>query len=372
MTRTLRIPAHAWRVLSPIAEQAVHMGLEVHIVGGCVRDWLLKRDEKGDFDLVCEKDPEPLAQFCAKAMKGRLEAFGQFGTLRMLGEEHRVDFARARTEEYPEPAVLPVVSPSTLRADLFRRDFTINAMALPLTPEGKGEVLDLHGGLKDIEKGVVRPIHEASFRDDPTRVFRGARFLCRFGFAPAEGFITLAGEALRRGHAAKLSRHRLLQELWSILEEEEPAYALETLKDWGYLDLIDPRLAWNGKGRTAEERLAHMALAMKEDAAELLKSLPIEHAVASRIAEALELFAARQAPRGPISATARAVVRQALPDLPKAALEPVLVTGEDLKAAGMPPSPAYRELLDAAAAAQWKGEFASRAGALKWLKGRLA
>lgn len=369
--RKLHVPAAARRFLKPISAEADKLRLSVYVVGGCIRDWLLRRSEKGDIDLLCERDPTPLAKRCAKLFKGRVEAFGQFGTLRVLGQV-RIDFARSRQEKYPQPAVLPVVSPAPLKADLFRRDFTINAMAAPLVAGRLGDIVDPYGGLEDLRAGILRVLHEASFRDDPTRVFRAARFLSRFGFKPASGLAAMARTELRRGHAALLSRHRLAVELLRILDEEEPEGVFLLLKKWGYLNLVHSGLAWpKGAGQGVTERLGALALSLGEEAETFLRSLPVDHAMAAKVQDALLVYAARRSPRGPLSPEAARILRARLPKLPKAALEAALVTGADLQAAGLPPGQGYRPILDDAAAAQWKGDLSSRGEALRWLKKRL-
>jgi tRNA nucleotidyltransferase (CCA-adding enzyme) len=137
-----RIPAQALTLLRPLARAARREGLPLYAVGGCVRDWLLGRADVKDLDLVTEGDPAGLARLCARSLGGRAEAFGAFKTLRVMGKDWRVDLAASRQEVYPEPACLPKVKPAPLARDLFRRDFTINAMAVRLRPEGAGELVD--------------------------------------------------------------------------------------------------------------------------------------------------------------------------------------------------------------------------------------
>ena len=273
----------ASRLLRRLAQRAAKEGTPLYMVGGCVRDAVLKAKDGQDVDLVLETDPAPLARHCAKLLNAPCEAFGRFGTLRVLGKDLRVDFAASRKEEYPEPADLPVVSPAQLEVDLFRRDFTINAMAVEVTPKGLGKVIDPYGGLADLKARRLKVLHPMSFRDDPTRVFRAARFLCRFGFKPAAGLRESAQAALSQGHAAKLSRHRLLQELLCVLDEKDSGPALKRLKGWGYLQLIHPELGVRARGKNADERLASLALALGAEGESFLKSLPLERVRASEL-----------------------------------------------------------------------------------------
>ena len=373
-TRALGIPAAARRVLRPLAAEAAKEGAELYAVGGCVRDWLLGIASQ-DLDLVVKGDPAPVAGLCAEMFGGKPQAFDRFGTLRVLGPDRwRVDFATSRREAYPKPASLPVVKPAPLRADVFRRDFTINAMAVRLHPDREGELLDYCGGLKDLRAKIVRPLHRESFRDDPTRVFRAARFLCRFGFKPAPGMLPMVKEALKRGYAALLSRHRLTQELLRVLGEKDPACALNLLRDWGYLRLIHPKLhAPPRELRLVEERLGALALALgPAEGAKFLGSLPVERGLALELQEVLKLAWGQASPRRRLSALSRRLLRCKFPRLASGALEPLYLNGDDLKAAGVPVGKGFSEIMDAAAKAQWSGEISSRGDALRWLRGRQA
>ncbi|MDD5657611.1 MAG: hypothetical protein PHF00_10205 [Elusimicrobia bacterium] len=363
------MPAEALRVLRPVSEAARARGLPLYAVGGCVRDWLLGSRRVKDLDLVTEGDPTPVAGFCARLLGAEAEAFGAFGTLRVIGKEWRVDFAAARQEEYPEPAALPKVRPAALRQDLFRRDFTINAMAVSLT--ARPQLVDPYGGRADLRAKLLRVLHARSFRDDPTRVFRAARFLCRFGFKPAPGLVGLARRTLCACIAGRLSRHRIAQELLKILSEPDPSACLRRLRRWGYLDLVAPDLGVKVLGRSVEQRLGSLALGLGSRGGEFLRSLPIERALARRVLAAIELVGRGASPRSRVDPETGSIVAAALPDLPPAALEPVFLTGGDLAAAGLKPGPEYRRILDEAARAQWSGRLVSRPEALRWLAGRL-
>ena len=365
-----RIPPAAARLLKPLAEAAG--ALKLYAVGGPVRDWILGRSVF-DFDLCSEGDPESLARLCAEKIGGTAEAFGQFNTWRVISKSLRFDLAMCRQETYAEPAALPEVVPATIHEDLFRRDFTVNAMAMRLSPAGPSELIDPYNGLEDLRAKVLRTLHPASFQDDPTRVFRAARYLCRFGFKPAPGLAESARRVLDEGVAAKLSRHRLSQELMRILHEKDPEAPLEKVREWGYLALLHPGLRPPPKALTgASERLAAMLLALgKPEAMKLLAALPIEHALSAQIREMLDVSAAQAAPRSALPPLARRVLSTVLPDLPPAALKPVLINGRDIQARGLAPGKDFRDILDAAALLQWKGRLKSRAQALNWLAATL-
>ena len=153
----MRIPPATRTKLKEIVS-SVPSGVSMFVVGGCVRDWLLGVRTK-DLDLVVQGDPEPIVRFCTERWKGVPEAFEAFGTHRILFKGGgRVDVAQARREKYPAPAALPIVEPASIDEDLYRRDFTINAMAMEVAP-AFGNLLDPWGGLKDLEARRLRVLH---------------------------------------------------------------------------------------------------------------------------------------------------------------------------------------------------------------------
>lgn len=363
-----KIPPAAYKILKPLIETAREHGLPLYAVGGPVRDWLLGRPVF-DIDLCCEGDPAPVAQSCARRLGGTAETFGQFNTWRVLAGKLRFDVAMCRKETYSEPAALPVVAPTPIAQDLFRRDFTVNAMALRLTDGDGGELVDPYGGMNDLRAKVLRPLHPESFRDDPTRVFRAARYLCRFDLKPAAGLVAQAEAALTEGIAGKLSRHRLAQELMRVLSEKDCAAPLEKLRRWGYLSLLHPGLkAPPRKLNGAPERLAAMVLDLgKEEGENFLATLPVDHSLSAQIYALLSLTATKAAPRNELSPLIRKVLSVMRPKLPSAALKPAWLSGRDLQEQGVAPGKDYGDILDAAAMLQWQGKLNSRAHALSWL-----
>ena len=198
----------------------------VYLAGGAVRDVLLGQVPL-DLDLVIEADPASLGL----KVDRRAVIHERFQTAEAVVSGTRVHIARARTERYPAPGALPVVSPATLGEDLGRRDFTINALAVALDqPEA---LIDPHGGRDDLERGVLRILHEDSFRDDPTRALRAARYAARFGYdlAPATADL-LAGTDL-----GTVSRDRVEAELELIAEEPTAVEALRLASVWGLIEL---------------------------------------------------------------------------------------------------------------------------------------
>jgi tRNA nucleotidyltransferase (CCA-adding enzyme) len=209
------------------AVREVAGGKPVYLVGGAVRDLLLGRG-RTDIDLVVEGD--------AAALAARLGAetveHERFATAKAHLDGHEVDIAAARTETYPHPGALPEVEPTAgIAADLARRDFTINAMAIPLRREP--ELIDPHQGYRDLEAGLLRVLHSSSFDDDPTRALRAARYVARFGFALEPETATL----LRQADLDTVSRDRREAELLRLAGEQEAVRGFAHLADWG---LVEP------------------------------------------------------------------------------------------------------------------------------------
>ncbi|MBI4062052.1 MAG: CCA tRNA nucleotidyltransferase [Elusimicrobia bacterium] len=368
------VPSAAAKILGPLAEEARARGTPLYAVGGPVRDWLMRRSNF-DLDLTVAGDPDPIAAAAARLLGGRVEAFGRFGTRRIVsGGKFRVDVATTRSESYPKPACLPVVQAVRvpIERDLFRRDFTINALAMRLD-DGSHALTDPYGGLRDMKARVLRVLHPASFRDDPTRVFRAARFLGRFGYRPAAGMVDEAKAALAAGHAARLSAHRLLHELVSLLGERDPRAAFALLKAWGYSGLLHPALPLKpALPPGVEPRLAALALGLGPARGRtFVDAFPHEHKRRTRLHETLELAFSDKSPRVVCEASVAASVRRFFPKLPPSALKPRFLAGSDLIAAGLKPGPDFHGLLDEAARLQRAGELTTRAAARAWLKKRL-
>lgn len=238
-----RLPSHIFRVLRSAGEEASLHHFHLYMVGGVVRDLLLGRKIL-DLDLVIEGDAIPLARSLAQKLGGRARTHPHFGTATLELGGFRVDLATARSESYPTPGALPEVRTGSLQEDLARRDFSINAMALCLDPEGFGELVDPLGGWNDLREGRIRVLHESSFLDDPTRIFRAVRYEQRLCFQ-IEAFT----EELIRKHRsalASISGERLRHELELILEEEEPERMLHRLEELGALEILHPSLRGSG------------------------------------------------------------------------------------------------------------------------------
>jgi tRNA nucleotidyltransferase (CCA-adding enzyme) len=325
----------------------------VYLVGGAVRDLLLGRP-RADVDLVVEGD--------AAALAARLGGAGteheRFGTVKVEVEGHEVDIAAARRETYPRPGALPVVAPArSIAEDLDRRDFTINAMAIPLD---RAELIDPRGGREDLERGLLRILHDCSFEDDPTRAIRAARYAARYGF-------TLEPETdrlLRRADLATVSADRRRAELERLAAEPTGVVGLGLLCGWGVIDLREGGVELM---RSVDELLKEprwAALVPRERAliAAALGPEGTEKVLASMWApkpgEGVEL-AERRDPVELILARAMGAswLDQYLTAWRDVELE---IDGDDLIAKGIPQGPAVGRGLRAARLAKLEGEIAGR------------
>ncbi|MFH1087978.1 MAG: hypothetical protein V1737_05270 [Chloroflexota bacterium] len=234
-------PARVIREASIIAAESSKADL--YLVGGIVRDMLLARPSL-DFDLVVEGEVQPLAGALAAATGARSVRYSQFGTAKLRYGSFNLDVAMARRETYPRPGALPVVAPGTIGDDLFRRDFTINAMAVCLARPRFGEVLDPFGGRDDLGKELIRVLHQKSFVDDATRILRAVRYEQRLDFSlEAE---TLALVRRDAPMLQSISADRLRHELELMLSEEMPEKVLRRAAGLGVLLELHPSLSGNG------------------------------------------------------------------------------------------------------------------------------
>ncbi|HUC07357.1 MAG TPA: hypothetical protein VMR96_04645 [Solirubrobacterales bacterium] len=202
-------------------------GDPVYLVGGAVRDLLLGRG-RADIDLVVEGDATALG----RRLGVEVTSHERFGTAKVKLDGHEVDIASARSESYPHPGALPVVEPSAeLADDLRRRDFTINAMAIPL--QGESRLIDPHGGQADLAARQLRVLHQGSFVDDPTRAIRAARYASRFGFRLEQR----TAELLRQANLGAVSADRREAELLRLAAEPGASRGFALLAEWGLLEL---------------------------------------------------------------------------------------------------------------------------------------
>ena len=242
-----RLPAHIYEFLKKAGEIGDEMGIQVYGVGGFVRDLLLRR-ETFDIDIVVEGDAVAFAERLAVLTNGVSKKHRKFKTANLkLPEGFHVDIASARLEYYDRPAALPTVTHSSLKLDLFRRDFTINTLAVHLNPNSFGQLIDFFGAQEDLRERRIRVLNNLSFVEDPTRILRAIRFEQRFGFRLGKHTLNLMKHAVQSGFLDLLSGKRIFNELVLIFEEEDPVAVLRRMDELGVLRAIHPKLVINDR-----------------------------------------------------------------------------------------------------------------------------
>lgn len=233
-----RLPERVLKLLEDCGPVAESIHCKVYLVGGMVRDLLLHR-ENMDVDLVVEGDGIRFAQEFARKHDCEIATHHRFGTSCLIFPDgFRLDIATARTESYNAPAALPDVQGGILRQDLYRRDFTINTLAIDLSTRDFGKLVDYFGGWADLHHGVIRVLHSLSFIDDPTRTLRAIRFATRFNFRISNDTLRLLQSAVETRVLDRLSGKRFWHELQNILEEEHPIPAIRLLHQYRLLPFV--------------------------------------------------------------------------------------------------------------------------------------
>jgi tRNA nucleotidyltransferase (CCA-adding enzyme) len=371
--------------------------LPVYLAGGFVRDLLLGLTPD-DFDFVVEGDAPALARAVARELGGEVMAHAPFGTAtRFDPGGAAIDFATARTETYPQPAALPVVTPAaSIAADLQRRDFTINAMALRVDGAHFGELLDPHGGQSDLVARAVCVLHPGSFVDDPTRLFRAVRYEQRLGFTIASGTLALipgAWDAL-----AALTGDRVRHDFELIFREPQAVAMLARLAGLDILPHVHPALRWGEREAAraasipelpvADWRLASplepdalyfalmLGAASPVEVAGALTRLNTNGVVSRAVIEGIHLRVAWTRPSEAVAILGElselgVVVAYVLHEGARAALSDYLArwrfvhaqtTGDDLIARGLTPGPQFKRLLWELRAARLDGVITDVAG----------
>jgi len=237
-----RLPSRIASLLREVGRIAEQKRFKVFLVGGFVRDLLLGV-KNFDIDLVVEGDGISFARSLVERLGGNVTAHKRFATaVATLRDGIKIDIATARKEFYEFPAALPSIEKSSVREDLYRRDFTINAMAVRLNPKRYGELVDFFSGWEDLKGRVVRVLHKRSFIEDPTRIFRAIRFEGRYGFSMDRNTERLARAAVRFEKFRRLSKERMREEIIAILSEPEPKGAILRLAKFGILKSIHPKI----------------------------------------------------------------------------------------------------------------------------------
>lgn len=239
-----KLPDEKNRIIAKLGPLADDSGVKIYLVGGLPRDLLLELHDTAlhlDMDIVVEGDGIRFAEKAAHLFNASIITHPRFRTATLTFKSGiMIDFATARTEYYRFPAALPVVEPSSIENDLRRRDFSINSLAISINKENFAEILNPFRGTEDIKNSSIRALHDKSFIDDPTRIFRAIKFEQRLGFTLERNTGIWIKEAVSDGLINKLSGARIFKELRLQLSEKNPLGVLKRMKKLNMLDYIHP------------------------------------------------------------------------------------------------------------------------------------
>jgi tRNA nucleotidyltransferase (CCA-adding enzyme) len=412
-----RLTDHIMNLLISAGEVADQLGYGAYAVGGFVRDLFLYRKNE-DIDIVIEGSGIEFAKKFAALKDARVHTHEKFGTAVVIFPNgFKIDVTSARMEYYQLPADMPQVEMSSIKLDLFRRDFTINTLAVQLNPSRLGVLIDFFSAQKDLKEKIIRILHNLSFVEDPTRVFRAIRFEQRFGFTIGKLTSGLIKNAVKMDFFKKLSGRRTFNELRLILEEENPAPAIRRLHDYELLKIIHPDLKpsrklmenfdsvkkvldWHDLLFLEEDYLrwvVFFAVLVRQFDQEITREICDKFELAARyqvifcderMAADRCLFTLNTAPSGENSFIYRqlsnfrvemllymmAVTRNE--DVKKAISVyftqlrhmTTSIRGKDLKKMGVTPGPVYREILNAVLDARLNGRLKTRTDELNFVK----
>jgi tRNA nucleotidyltransferase (CCA-adding enzyme) len=241
------LPKEIQNLIRLTGDIASQNNMYAYLVGGFVRDLILGAKNL-DLDIVVEGEGIKFAEALAQRLQAKLIRHRRFGTATVILKKRlKVDIATARREYYPQPAQLPEVTPGTLKDDLIRRDFTINAMAISINQSDFGRFIDFFGGKEDLFLKKIRILHDLSFIDDPTRILRAIRFEQRYNFKIEPKTLRLLKEAVRLKMLEKTQPQRLRDELILILKEEHPLKQLKRIKGLTGFKFVNPGLSLSQK-----------------------------------------------------------------------------------------------------------------------------
>ena len=412
-----RLPERVFTLLERAGELAERKGVSAFVVGGFVRDLLVGRPNL-DLDLVIEGDGIAYARALATQVSATVRVHDRFGTaVLVFSDGFKLDVATARTEYYEYPTALPTVERSSIKKDLYRRDFTINTLAIRLNAGHFGDLIDFYGGQHDLKEKTIRVLHSLSFIEDPTRVFRAVRFEHRFGFRLGKETLTLIKGAVKMDLFHRLSGSRLLDELILLFSEEEPRKAIARLAELDLLRFIHPSLKWSPRleallkgvedaldwykllylGRKMDGWVVYCTALMEavpdKAVREALMRLPVperqaekiragrfaSHAILRRLAKLPPLAPAEtyRTLRGLSDEVLLFLLAKTKSDSVKRQVSAYLTTyqhvkptlcGDDLKTLGLKPGPIYKKILDRLLDARLNGEVKTKADERKLAK----
>ncbi len=400
-----QLPAELIDFMQVAGEMSAKRGQSLYLVGGVVRDLLLGRSNS-DIDLVVEGDAISLAQRLTQVKPGKIIVHPRFNTAKIKWSEWSVDLTTARSETYVKPGALPRVKFGSISDDLFRRDFTINAMAVYLSPGRYGELIDLYGGRNDLEHKLIRILHENSFTDDATRIWRGLRYEQRLNFRLERTTLELLERDVPM--LDTISGDRIRHELELILAEEYPEKVLRRAEELGVLAELHPSLKGDGwlagKFRQARQLsspdlppaglyLALLTYSLTgEEKEHLISHLRLPKSLAQILrdtdslrAELQSLADPKLAPSrihrllhgySPLAMTANSLASDS--DIARRHIRLFLdklryikpaLTGNDLKRMGIAPGPRIKEILQLLLDARLDGKVTSKKGEERLVKG---
>lgn len=413
-----KLPGFIYQLLRSIGETGDEIGCYVFVVGGFVRDLLMLQPNL-DADIVVDGDGIAFAQAFACCKSGQVKSHERFGTAVVtLADGFKIDAATARTEVYIHSGALPVVKPGSIKEDLHRRDFTINSMAIKLNSEEFGQLVDFFGGMMDLQNRSIRILHDYSFVDDPTRMFRAIKYEQRYGFSIEPHTEELLEKAVMDDSLKMISRQRFRNEILLILKESDPVPALRRMAHFHLMKYIHPEIHlshylavlfyrirevftwWNSISSTGHRKadiilLNLMALLDQLDAAQT-EDVSVRLVLTRRYAEALKVFKnqlpdilqliAEDIPHSRIwellkellleellfamaSSTGRARDNISLYLTRIRGVKP-WVDGNDLHRLGYPEGPLYTRILDKTFAAQLDGVLADKQQAIDFIKSK--
>ena len=404
-----QLPAELVEFMQEAGLVSASQGQSLYLVGGVVRDLILKRTNL-DLDLVATGDAITLAKQLAGITQAKVNIHPRFRTATLKWDEWRVDLATARSESYARPGALPTVKPASIEIDLFRRDFTINAMAIELAHSRWGDVIDLYGGRADLENKSLRILHEDSFIDDATRIWRGLRYEQRLDFKLEPKTLRLLKRDIPM--LETISSDRIRHELELILKEEFPEKVIRRAERLKVLPELHPGFKGDGwlarkfkKARQAsspnpppaELYLALLAYRLTADETEKLisrlrlgkseartlressslkaglESLADPALAASRIYSILNSYFTSALAANYLATDSRIVKKRINLFLTRLRNIKPALTGTDLRKLGVSPGPGMKEILQRLLEARLDGVVKSKRGEAErvavWMQG---
>lgn len=366
----MKIPKKYKIVLQSIGRFAAKNKIKAWVVGGAVRDWYLKIDTN-DIDITIEGDAGKLAKFCSAKFGCKITKFDKFGTFRAdFKNRLKLDFVRARKEVYVKPASLPKVSASNITDDLFRRDFACNTWALSILPETFGDSFDPFLAHQSIDKKQIKILHDKSFQDDPTRIFRALRFAGRFGWKLEKSTEKLLIDAVKKGYLQYLSKKRVATELLKILEEKELKKIFKLLAKYKIDKFLHKELKFSKAMMQVEceyNRLAVMVCQFKVGGEEFLRDLELPREYFNEIFGAYKLHKHKKSPLTELTGCQKEVLRALNPKISSTALNKCLLTGDDAKKLGLK-GRQISEAQEKICELQWRDKIKTKNQAISYLK----